>query len=435
MHFLPDVWVECDACRGARYNPETLAVKYHGKIDRRRARHAGRRGAGAVRQHPEDPPRPADARTTSASATWRSARPAPTLSGGEAQRVKLAAELARPDTGQDALPPRRADDRPALRRHPQAARRAPPPGRPGQHGHRRRAQPRRDQDGRLGHRPRPRGGRRRRPGRRGGHPRGRSPRPPGSLHRRDPQGRPRRRPARRAAEVRPQGRREEDHRRGPGRVRRRARPTPRSPPGRSTAAAGTPATASAGAARPARWEGRILERIVDRIHELGEFAPTDWSQRAVVKIAGPEPGDSPFFQASTGNEWVVTLRFLVPRNTFKKATLAASLALTPFHESPTPVLCDLDRLCVANGKGGHPGDHDHLPRRRRRRDPRVRSLPGPRRRLVPAVGQDRRPGRRERAPLSSMRALPVVGRTTSTKPSSRGPDGSGCPSSFPRGHR
>jgi len=103
--------------------------------------------------------------------------------------------------------------------------------------------------------------------------------------------------------------------------------------------------------RPARWEGRILERVVDRIHELDEFAPTDWSQRAVVKIARPEAGELPFFQASTGNEWVVTLRFLVPRNTFKKATLAASLALTPFHEGPTPVLCDLDRLSVANGKG------------------------------------------------------------------------------------
>src|SRR5439155_779490 len=31
MHFLPDVWVECDVCRGKRYNPETLAVTYKGK--------------------------------------------------------------------------------------------------------------------------------------------------------------------------------------------------------------------------------------------------------------------------------------------------------------------------------------------------------------------------------------------------------------------
>ncbi|MEZ6110811.1 MAG: hypothetical protein R3C99_07345 [Pirellulaceae bacterium] len=31
MHFLPDVWVECETCRGKRYNPETLAIQFHGR--------------------------------------------------------------------------------------------------------------------------------------------------------------------------------------------------------------------------------------------------------------------------------------------------------------------------------------------------------------------------------------------------------------------
>jgi excinuclease ABC subunit A len=54
----------------------------------------------------------------------------------------------------------------------------------------------------------------------------------------------------------------------------------------------------------------------------------------------------------TGHEWIVTLRFTVTRNTFKAETLRKQLGLSPFHEGPTPVLSDAERVTVAMGKGG-----------------------------------------------------------------------------------
>ena len=98
MHFLPDVYVTCDVCKGKRYNREALEIKYKGATISDVLEMTVEQAAGFFENVPAIA-RKLDTLVEVGLGYIRLGQPATTFSGGEAQRIKLATELSRRATG------------------------------------------------------------------------------------------------------------------------------------------------------------------------------------------------------------------------------------------------------------------------------------------------------------------------------------------------
>ena len=98
MHFLPDIYVPCEVCHGARYNRDTLEVTFRGKTIADVLELSCEEALGFFAHQPPIA-RHLQTLVDVGLGYIRLGQPAPTLSGGEAQRVKLASELSRRSTG------------------------------------------------------------------------------------------------------------------------------------------------------------------------------------------------------------------------------------------------------------------------------------------------------------------------------------------------
>jgi excinuclease ABC subunit A len=375
MHFLPDVWIECDTCHGRRYNDETLAVRYHGRSI---ADVLGLSCGDALRLF-ENIPRIRRILETLCDVGLdylTLGQPAPTLSGGEAQRVKLAAELSRPDTGNTLY----LLDEPTTGLHFEDLAKLLDvlgrlvdlgntvvviehnldvvktadwvidlgPGAGDEGGYLVAAGTPEDiVKHRAAGRKRLAGGLARRAGRRGV-----SQRKPEIM---------RSYTAEALAPVLAAGpfaKRKtydfaaaESARRGDhdiAEVGQEARMPWEIDGPRWHTVARVGRTGGA-----CRWDGRILADVVARIEQRGTvpdqpsvgarsnenrdsplFSPTDWSSRSVVEIRAAKRADGWFFHAITGEEWLLKMKFRTARNTFQRDELVGRLDLKPLNDMP-----------------------------------------------------------------------------------------------------
>jgi excinuclease ABC subunit A len=351
MHFLPDVWVECDTCHGTRYNHETLAVKYHGKSI---ADVLAMRVSEALELFSNIPKIRAILQTLDdvGLGYMSLGQSAPTMSGGEAQRVKLAAELARPSTGKTLY----LLDEPTTGLHfddirklldvlhrlvdlgntvivvehnldviktadwvidlgPEAGFRGgqvaacgPPEAVAEQFERGAATQTGRILKGAL------------------------ESSPHAERAKFDPEAAMRERVGDMdIAEVGQDAKLpwEED---GPRwHIRERVTTT----------------------GKAVKWEGAALEWVIEQVHSLGSFSETNWNHRSIVEVPLPRKSEGWFLHAMTGHEAYLKFVFRLPGRPFKEQQLAASLGLKPLSDTPglEGYSRDSNRVEVANGPG------------------------------------------------------------------------------------
>ncbi|REJ66425.1 MAG: excinuclease ABC subunit UvrA [Planctomycetota bacterium] len=361
MHFLPDVWVECDTCRGKRYNPETLAVRYHGQS----IADVLEMSCAQALELFQNIPKIRKVLQTLCDVGLdyvKLGQPAPTLSGGEAQRGKLAAELARPDTGRTLY----LLDEPTTGLHfEDLIKLLDVLNRLVDLGntvvvieHNLDVIKTADWIVEMGPEAGDEGGYHVASG------------TPEEIVKHAGQ-------ARRGGKVR-------------GRKRLRSHtgevlePVLAAGPlverkvfDFAAAAAeleGDQSITDVGRdtkmpweidgrrwhtrdrvgrnGEKCRWDGRVLARIVDRIQKSGHFGDTNWNARSVVEIAAEKKSDGWFFHALTGEEWLLKLKFRVARRSFDREGLVRRIGMTPLNDlHDLPVYGTDRRVRVKNLRG------------------------------------------------------------------------------------
>jgi len=352
MHFLPDVWVECDTCHGKRYNPETLEVRYRG----RSIADVLALSCGEALQLFEDIPKIRRILQTLCDVGLEYlalGQSAATLSGGEAQRVKLASELARPDTGKTLY----VLDEPTTGLHfndivklLEVLHRLVDLGNTVvviEHN----LDVIKQADWIIDIGPEAGSG--------GGQVVAMG--TPEEIV--EAKGKAK------------SGKRKATNQNPPS-------PFPLSPFHCHTAAALAPVLkagpykkrqlydfAAAEAARagdieiselgsnvkmpweidghrwhthdrvsragePCRWDGKILDAVERRIQELGDFSATNWNSRTIVEVSAAKKNDGWFFHAITGEPWLVKLKFRTAKKTFQRDQLMIDLDLKPLNDIP-----------------------------------------------------------------------------------------------------